>query len=160
MPTLSTTQSRRQAIASLLRENLVAQQAHLVDLLRKNGFEVTQSSVSRDLRDIGVAKVGDRYVMPSTGSESPADMFAALAPFVQNVHVAGPNLTVIKTRVGSAQSVAQAIDSANWPEEVGTVAGDDTIFVATKDQKSQLILIAHLQDVFGLLYPENIEEHI
>ncbi len=158
MPSLSTTQSRRQAIASLLRDNLVAQQAHLVDLLRKNGFEVTQSSVSRDLRDIGVAKVGDRYVMPRSGSESPSDMFAALAPFVQGMHVAGPNLTIIKTRVGSAQSVAQAIDSANWPEEVGTVAGDDTIFIATKDQKSQHILITHLQEVFGLLYSEHIEE--
>ena len=158
MASVSTTQSRRMAIAALLRDTIISQQEQLVTLLRGQGFALTQSSVSRDLRELGVAKLGDRYVIPPPGSQSPRDMFATLAAFVQTVQAAGPHLTVIKTTVGSAQSVALAIDRADWPEEIGTVAGDDTIFVATVSADAQRTLIEHLQSVFGALYFQDIQE--
>ena len=90
----------------------------------------TQSSVSRDLRELGVAKLGDRYVLPETAAPTRND-FSSLRQFVSARLTAGTNLTVLKTTVGSAQSVAVAIDTARWPEVIGTISGDDTIFIAT-----------------------------
>jgi len=63
---------------------------------------------------------------------------------------AGVNLTVLKTRIGSAQSVAVAIDSAQWPEVVGTISGDDTIFIATVGAREQRQLGERLQAIFGI----------
>ena len=92
--------------------------------------------MSRDLRELGVAKMGDRYVLPETGAAPKSD-FSALKQFVNARMTAGTNLTVLKTTVGSAQSVAVAIDTARWPEVVGTISGDDTIFIATAGAREQ-----------------------
>ena len=122
--------ARRSMLAKIIREQNVGRQTELVDLLRKLGHIATQSSVSRDLRELGVAKMGDRYVLPETAIQPKSD-FSALKQFVSARLTAGSNLTVLKTTVGSAQSVAVAIDTARWPEVVGTISGDDTIFIAT-----------------------------
>jgi arginine repressor len=104
-------------------------------MLRKHGHVATQSSVSRDLREMGVAKQGDRYVLPETAL-APKNDFSTLKQFVNALLTAGTNLTVLKTTVGAAQSVAVAIDTARWPEVVGTISGDDTIFIATAGRSS------------------------
>ena len=137
--------SRRAAILRIIRESTVHNQDELVKVLRKQGFEATQSSVSRDLRELGVAKAGDRYIVPGEGAEP----FAAVAQFVVQVKTAGPSLTVVKTASGHAQSVTVAIDQANWPEVVGTISGDDTIFIATEDARDQRKLRERLRDIFG-----------
>ncbi len=142
--------ARRDTLKRLLRETTVRRQADLVGLLRREGFDCTQSSISRDLRELGVAKFGDHYVI---ASESPAvapapDAFTALAGWVREVLTAGPSLTVIKTNPGSAQSVAVAIDNANWPEVVGTISGDDTLFVATAGAAEQQALVSRLRSLF------------
>lgn len=116
-------------------------------LLGKAGHHATQSSVSRDLRELGVAKQGDRYVLPDELVTAPDD-FAAVAPFVHDLKAAGPCLTVIRTTTGAAQSVAIVLDRAQWPEIVGTLSGDDTIFVATLDAAAQRRLIARLRQEF------------
>ncbi len=101
----------RAALAKIIREQSVGRQTELVAMLRKHGHVATQSSVSRDLRELGVAKVGDRYVLPEP-TIHPKQDFAALKVFVNARLTAGTNLTVLKTTVGSAQSVAVAIDTA------------------------------------------------
>jgi transcriptional regulator of arginine metabolism len=73
-----------------------------------------------------------------------------LRQLVRSVATAGPSLVVIRTTVGAAQSVAAAIDKAEWPEVVGTISGDDTIFLATDTVRAQSQAVARLRDVFRL----------
>jgi transcriptional regulator of arginine metabolism len=140
--------ARRNMLAKIIREQAVGRQTELVDLLRKSGHIATQSSVSRDLRELGVAKLGDRYVLPEMTQPAKSD-FAALKQFVNARLTAGTNLTVLKTTVGSAQSVAVAIDTARWPEVIGTLSGDDTIFIATAGVREQRKLGERLLAIFG-----------
>ena len=144
----SSAPARRTALAKIIREQAVGRQTELVSMLRKHGHIATQSSVSRDLRELGVAKVGDRYVLPDAAI-SPKQDFGALRQFVSARLRAGTNLTVLKTAVGSAQSVAVAIDTARWPEVVGTISGDDTIFIATAGPRDQRKLEQRLLAIFG-----------
>src|SRR5262249_36857151 len=118
---------RRNAIVRILRDGLVRKQDDLVRMLKKEGHEVTQSSISRDLRDLGVLKASGRYVLPPDEVSRANGDFTALAQFVRGLRRAGPSLTVLRTTIGSAQSVAVAIDKAEWPEVAGTISGDDTI---------------------------------
>ena len=150
-PPLSGSQSapsRRSTLAKIIREQTVGRQTELVDMLLKHGHAATQSSVSRDLREMGVAKLGDRYVLPDM-APLPKNDFSTLKQFVNALLTAGTNLTILKTTVGSAQSVAVAIDSARWPEVVGTISGDDTIFIATAGAREQRKLGDRLRSLFG-----------
>jgi len=139
---------RHEAILRILKSGEVRGQAELVRLLKKEGHEVTQSSVSRDLRDLKVSRVSGRYLpAPDVIAHVDSD-FATLARFVRGIRQAGPSLTVVKTSIGTAQSVAVAIDRAAWPEVVGTISGDDTIFIATASAAAQSKLIARLREHF------------
>ena len=140
--------ARRAAILRIIGESTVRNQDELVKVLRREGFEATQSSVSRDLRELGVAKAGDRYIVPSQDAASATNPFAAVAKFVTEIKTAGTSLTVVKTTTGTAQSVAVAIDSSEWSEVVGTISGDDTIFIATANAGAQDALVARLQAIF------------
>jgi len=140
---------RRDAIVRILRQTAVGRQAELVDLLHREGFDATQSSVSRDLREIGVVKGADRYLLPAVEDALTPSHFEDVRAFVKGYRAAGPTLTVLRTTVGAAQSVAIAIDKAHWPEIVGTIAGDDTIFIATESARAQRRLHEHLRSTFG-----------
>jgi transcriptional regulator of arginine metabolism len=139
---------RRQAIVRILRDGRVGRQEDLARLLKTAGFEVTQSSVSRDLRDLGVLKASGRYVLPSDEVSRTNGDFTMLAQFVRGLRRAGPSLTVLRTTIGAAQSVAVAIDRAEWREVAGTISGDDTIFIATANASAQDTLVARLQAIF------------
>ena len=139
---------RRSAIVRILRNGVVRKQGELVSLLRRDGYSVTQSSVSRDLRDLGVLKASGRYVMPPDEITRAHGDFGALAQFVRQLRTAGPCLTVVRTTIGAAQSVAVAIDKAEWPEVVGTISGDDTIFIATDNHHAQSELLARMRSLF------------
>ncbi len=139
---------RRGAIVRILRAGLVRRQQDLVRLLKKSGLEATQSSISRDLRDLGVLKAGGRYVLPPDEVSRTNGDFGSLAQFVRALRRAGPSLTVLRTTIGAAQSVAVAIDRAEWPEVAGTLSGDDTIFIATTTARAQDELIARLRALF------------
>ena len=134
----------------ILREGSVHNQDELVRSLKRQGIEATQSSVSRDLRELGVAKAGDRYIVPAVDDPLAGNHFAAVASFVTEVKTAGASLTVVKTTTGTAQSVAVAIDKGRWPEVVGTISGDDTIFIATDDGRDQRKLRERLREVFNV----------
>jgi transcriptional regulator of arginine metabolism len=141
---------RREAILQILGDGNVRGQAELTKLLRKRGFAVTQSSVSRDLRELGVLKASGRYLAPPLETARAQASFGSLAQFVRSVQPAGATLTVVRTSTGAAQSVAVALDKAAWPEVVGTISGDDTIFIATADARAQKQLLAHLHEQFGI----------
>jgi len=142
--------ARRAAILRIIRESTVHNQDELAKLLRKQGFDATQSSVSRDLRELGVAKAGDHYILPGGDSNAAGTPFAAVSNFVTEVRTAGQSLTVVKTTTGTAQSVAVAIDDSDWSEVVGTISGDDTIFIATEGTREQRKLRERLRDIFGI----------
>lgn len=135
--------ARQRAIRARLAHSPVANQAQLVAELRRQGIAATQSSVSRDLRDLGVARVGGRYV-PRPSPEERDPRVAEVARLLRSVRPAGPHLTVVQTAVGAAQGVARALDAAGWPEVVGSLAGDDTVFLATATERDQERLIRHL----------------
>jgi transcriptional regulator of arginine metabolism len=141
---------RRGAIVRILRDGLVRKQQDLVRLLKKSGMEATQSSISRDLRDLGVSKASGRYVLPPDEVTRTNGDFAMLAQFVRQLRRAGPAITVLRTTIGAAQSVAVAIDKAAWPEVAGTLSGDDTIFIATANARAQQELIERLRALFRI----------
>lgn len=128
--------SRREAIRQLLLDGPAPNQRRLVDALTAQGYVATQSSVSRDLKEIGAIKTGLGYELPQTDAEN-TDEVAEVAGLLRKFTPAGPNLLVIKTAIGAAQRVALALDRSGWTDIVGTVAGDDTIFAATPSAQSQ-----------------------
>ncbi len=125
---------RRAAIVRILTENPVTTQSALVKALTEAGHEATQSSVSRDFRVLGIQKTPDGYRLPRSHHVEEQSELAEAARFIRQVRTAGANLVVIRTAIGAAQRVALAVDRADWPEIVGTVSGDDTIFIATANQ--------------------------
>lgn len=141
---------RRGAIMRLLRTGAVRRQQELVRLLKKAGHDATQSSISRDLRDLGVLKASGRYVLPPDEVTRANGDFESLAQFVRELRRAGPSITVLRTTIGAAQSVAVAIDKAAWPEVAGTISGDDTIFIATASARAQEELVSRLRSLFGI----------
>jgi transcriptional regulator of arginine metabolism len=136
---------RRLLIAHLLRDNAVERQAELVELLRAQGYTATQSSVSRDLKDMGAVKLKSGYSLPEQDASNDGDSLRAITEFVRDIRAAGPNLLVITTAVGAAQRVAVTLDRIHWPEIIGTLSGDDTIFVATASAGQQRRLRSRLK---------------
>ena len=149
MPTATSDQqhARRSAIAELLSQHRISRQAELVARLHARGLEATQSSVSRDLRELGVAKQGGHYALPNAAAYSDDAVLRSSAGFVRGMAPAGPNMLVVTTATGAAQRVALMLDRLKWPEIVGTLSGDDTIFVATTTLANQRRLQRRLQDV-------------
>lgn len=145
MPNSIKDQSRRRdAIQQLLREGPAQTQQFLVDALVSQGLVATQSSVSRDLRELGAIKTARGYELPGAG-EGADTLMADIAALLRKISPAGPNLLVIQTAIGAAQRVALALDRSDWPEMIGNIGGDDTVFVATESSVSQKHLIARIE---------------
>jgi len=139
-------EKRQAAILQILREQSVGRQTVLVELLRQKGIEATQSSVSRDLKQLGVTKLGDGYAPPDAETAGGDVDQSWFGDFIRDIQTAGTNLTVIKTAIGAAQRVAVYLDRSGWPEIIGTVSGDDTIFIATGGAAEQRRLVARLKE--------------
>jgi transcriptional regulator of arginine metabolism len=134
---------RRETLRRLLVQRPATTQQALVDALTSAGFDATQSSVSRDLKDLGAVKTASGYELP--GAEPDAvDEVAQVANLLLGLQPAGPNLLVIRTAIGAAQRVALALDRCGWPGIVGNVGGDDTVFTATPDASAQRALIQRI----------------
>lgn len=124
---------RRTQILELLSAEPVATQAELRRKLERRGIRVTQATVSRDIEELGLVKARGGYRVPDSAepaSPPQPDLAVILKEFLREVRQAA-NLVIVKTHPGNAHSVAVALDAEQWPEICGTVAGDDTIFVAT-----------------------------
>jgi transcriptional regulator of arginine metabolism len=143
-PTTEDQIQRRAAIRDLLVKGPAETQASLVSELQRLGHVATQSSVSRDLREIGAIKTGRGYELPSP-NKSADHQVAAVAELLRSITPAGSNLLVIRTGVGAAQRVGLALDRCGWPGMVGTIAGDDTVFVATESAHAQKNLITRIE---------------
>ena len=137
-------EERREAIRQLLLQGPVETQGELVAELSSAGFVATQSCVSRDLRELGAIKTNAGYELPA-GSQDDDDQIAAVAELLRTIQPAGPNLLVVHTAIGAAQRVALAFDRSNWPEVVGNIGGDDTVFVATESGNAQKKLITRIE---------------
>ena len=135
---------RRNALVALLRDAPASRQQDLVDALKASGFPATQSSVSRDLTAIGAVRSQRGYELRSDDELEDDELGEAMG-LLRELTPAGPNLLVIRTAIGGAQRVALALDRGTSADIVGTVAGDDTLFVATPDAQSQRRVIARLQ---------------
>ena len=140
MPPLGEKRKRKEEIGKILEDHRnVGSQAELVELLAEKGIKATQSSVSRDLQEMGVKRVKGRYVMKPWRPVKSGDL-TGVAGFVMRMIPAGPNLVVVHTRPQAAKMVADAIESENWPEVVGIIPVDDTLFIATTDENAQTSL--------------------
>ncbi len=135
---------RRAAIRRLLIQGPASTQQAVVAALIADGFEATQSSVSRDLRELGAFKTAAGYEISSDTDASSGDEIAQVADLLRSLTSAGPNLLVIKTAIGAAQRVALALDRSDWPEIIGNVGGDDTVFTATDSAAGQRQLLARI----------------
>ena len=141
-------QHQRDARLRLLRQWLnrrrVTSQSALVKLLRERGHDVTQSSVSRDLSALGALKREGTYQLPAPTIVQGQQLDPSFAR-ITGTSPAGDHMLVVHTRAGAASLVALAIDTRALPDIVGTIAGDDTIFIATVGRPQQR-RVAHTLD--------------
>jgi transcriptional regulator of arginine metabolism len=146
---------RQAAILRLVRERAISTQSELADALRETGFDVVQTTVSRDVAELSLIKVrapSGRLVYAPPGA-SDADRLRSLGAAMRRYGTgaeATGNLVVLSTPSGYANALAQAIDEATHPAIAGTVAGDNTIFVAVHDGASAKALrdelLGHLME--------------
>jgi transcriptional regulator of arginine metabolism len=132
---------RQRKILSLIQARAIGTQEELTAHLDRAGVPATQSSVSRDLEELGVLKQRGRYTLPRATS--------AAAHGLLSLDPAGDILVVARTEAGLASAVAVEIDAAAIKEIVGTLAGEDTIFIAVGDYKAQRTAIKKIWELFG-----------
>ena len=132
---------RQKKLLSLIRAKPFATQGELRDSLERAGVSATQSSLSRDIEELGVVKHHGHYTMPKANG--------AAARGLLSLDLSGDNLVIARTEPGHASAVAVEIDGAALDEIVGTLAGEDTIFVAVRDQKAQRVAMKRIWELFA-----------
>jgi len=138
---------RQGQILKLIRGHAISTQEDLASELKKEGVLTTQVTLSRDIRELGLVKTPDGYRQIAPQSFGP-DLATILAEFLQDVRVA-QNLLVLKTTPGHASTLAIALDQEEWPEVVGTIAGDDTVLVIAPDSETASALQGKLLGNLG-----------
>ena len=135
---MSEREQRRLRILAIVSDRAIHTQEELATALRQEGWTVSQATVSRDIAELGLVKVNGVYHRPAApvARQASADE-QWVGEGVLRYAPAGDHLLVLHTMPGDAQSVARAIDRLAWTEVVGTVAGDDTIFLAIADARSR-----------------------
>ena len=137
-PPLLAKRDRHRLIESLVTRKRLGTQFELLAALAEAGCNVTQATVSRDLRELGLEKSHDplglpRYVLPGARRSDPVEALRrVLADFGRSA-TAAQNLVVVQSELGSAPAIARALDRLEHPRIVGTLAGDDTCLVVTRD---------------------------
>jgi len=128
---------RQAAILRVIRERRIESQDELKDALASVGIVVTQATLSRDVRELGLAKLADSggayYAHPHRGAVRP-ELGQVLPTLLVSIDGVGP-FVILKTASGSAGAVTEALDQAGWTEIIGTIAGDDTVLVITRNQR-------------------------
>ena len=148
--------TRQRAILSLIATRPVHSQEELAQFLEQQGYEVTQATVSRDIKDLGLAKVplknGNgmgtqfKYVEPGLGKGYASRLHRVIAELVRDCR-GSVNQIVLRTPPGSAMLVASAIDEAEWPEVLGTLGGDDTVLVIIEDPAKLPVVKQRFEDM-------------
>lgn len=126
---------RQGQILKLIRARQLHTQGELAKELRRAGIAATQVTLSRDIRELGLVKTSHGYAQTAAPAPSGPDAASVAREFLQDVRIA-QNLLVLRTPPAHANVLASALDRAEWPEVVGTVAGDDTVLVVAPDAKT------------------------
>ena len=132
---------RQKKLLSLIKGKPFGTQAELRESLEQAGVPATQSSLSRDLEELGIVKHRGHYIVPHANGAAARGLLA--------LDLAGENLVVARTEAGLASAVAVEIDRAAIDDIVGTLAGEDTIFVAVRDQKAQRAVMKGIWELFA-----------
>ena len=145
---------RQELILRLVRENDISTQEELTALVKKHGYEVTQATCSRDIKELGIIKVilpdnRSKYaVLDKTGDIASGRLLSVFSNSLLSCSTA-MNLVIIRTLPGMAQAAASALDSMHLQYVIGTIAGDDTVFVATGSIEDSSALCATILDMTG-----------
>lgn len=143
---------RQEAMLKLVRAKEIGTQEELARELENAGWQVTQATVSRDIKDLGIIKVtlpsgGTKYsVLDRTGDVAPGRLLSVFSHCVLSSEVA-MNLVVVKTLPGMANAAASALDSIHLSGVVGSIAGDDTVFIATPSNEDALAINSTIKDM-------------
>jgi transcriptional regulator of arginine metabolism len=146
---------RHAAILRIVRRDTVGSQEQLRELLRADGFDVTQATLSRDIRELGLAKVaapdgGSHYAASEGGTSGVRPHLEQLLPtMLVSAEGVGP-LLVLKTTTGGAQALALALDGAGWNEVIGTIAGDDAILVIVRSERARRAVQTRIRELAGI----------
>ena len=154
---------RQRAILALIAARPVRSQEELAMLLEQQGYEVTQATISRDIKELGLMKVplkggaGNqfKYVEPNVGPMFSSRLHRIVAELVGSVR-GSVNQIVLRTPPGSAMMVASAIDAADWPEVLGTLGGDDTVLVIVDDPEKLPMVMQRFEDMRTKLVKKDI----
>ena len=140
--------TRQKAILALIAEHVVASQEELRQLLEKAGERVTQATLSRDLRELGIVRAhtpaGPRYVQPDVLADDDTPSLEALLPQLFESVDGVRELLVLRTVSSGAQPIAEAIDAEAWPDVLGTVAGENTILIICRSEAARIALAERL----------------
>lgn len=139
--------TRHSRIVDIVRREPVASQEKLAELLRAQGIDATQSTLSRDVRELGLVKIRGIYHHAPDGSApaAPDSVRRAMQQLILRSDSSG-NIIVLKTAPGNGHSLGAVVDSARWPEVVGTVAGDDTVFVLLRSASLGKKILKRIED--------------
>jgi transcriptional regulator of arginine metabolism len=146
---------RHRLILSVVSRRRIGTQHELLDALAKAGCHVTQATISRDIRELGLVKTHDvldrpRYAAPERGRPEPREALAAVLSQFGHQAVAAQNIVVVQSELGSAPAVARALDRLEHPRIVGTLAGDDTCLVIARDSRDAAGLETELSGMIQL----------
>ena len=146
---------RQRLIQSVIGRRRIGTQFELLDALAESGCRVTQATVSRDIRELGLEKTHDplgrpRYVVPEGGRRAnPRDALAAILAQFGRRAIAAQNVVVLHSELGSAPAIARALDRIEHPKVVGTLAGDDTCLVIASDDSDARAIADELALAIG-----------
>ncbi|NLF06968.1 MAG: arginine repressor [Pirellulaceae bacterium] len=137
---------RQAALMRLVRSRPLENQEQIVALMRQEGLKVTQASVSRDICELGLVKLAGRYVQAKKAMNAAGDLSGKESQIglIVGVEPVGANLVVVRTRVGAANSVAVVLDRDLKENISGTIAGDDTIFIAVRSRCDQGLVVGRV----------------
>ena len=146
--------TRQNKIVELIAENEIDTQEKLAELLKKDGFDVTQATISRDIKELQLVKTlassGQyKYTLPEQNTRQATDRFVKIfKDTIQSVAYSG-NLIVVKTLAGCANAACEAIDSLGFPHILGTLAGDNTVFIVCDDQENAPALMERFENMLN-----------
>jgi len=140
---------RHNAILDIIRGGEIASQEELMVGLKARHIEVSQSTLSRDIQELRLAKTGGVYTVVESepaGKPSEESFRRIIREFLVDIEVA-QNIVVVKTGPGHASTVSQALDDAGWPEAIGSIAGENTIFIAARSEKDGRKLESRIREL-------------
>lgn len=143
---------RHSKIIEIISQKSIETQEELAEELKNSGFDVTQATVSRDIKSLKLIKTQDsrskyRYSIIKNETNNIADKLTNILKSTVNSVENINNMVVVKTFTGSASAAAEAIDSLNLGEIAGTIAGDNTIFILLRDEDKALELVNHIEEI-------------